>query len=482
VTLVPVTAGARKKFGALTTEEGKFSISPIDPGTYRVTVERSGYLTPSGRGEQPATVHITEQPPSPNLKLQLMPEGIIAGLVRDAEGDPAERADVEAIRGSKIRASVQTDDRGAFRLSGLAPGFYRVRVTPRTFEGPPEIRPDGSVEVYYGTTFFPSAPSLQQAQPIEVGAGRETSGVEILLRKAPITRISGVLAGVPNGPWQPWVNVSPLGADWSTDREAKGGKFTFWRLARGRYRITGEAMSANRERRRSAPYELEVSDTDIDGIELVLLPKFNVAGRIAWDTAKAPNNLPALSLKLEPLDSSLEAQQSDISSADDFTVVGLFAGRYRVSVIGAPEVAYLKSLALGVQRFDNNVVDLSRGTNGNELSITLSLSGAEITGSVQDSRGDPAAGSVALFREVSASAVELVRTTPIAPDGTYAIRGLATGAYRVVAFDESDRDDVLDSPSIETYQRYADKLRLAEGEKATRPLRVAPSLAALMRP
>jgi hypothetical protein len=71
---------------------------------------------PIGDGEQMATADIA-----------LWPTGVIAGNVLDEMGDPLVEAVVGAVRVTSdgrltTGPTTRTDDRGAYRLSGLAPG------------------------------------------------------------------------------------------------------------------------------------------------------------------------------------------------------------------------------------------------------------------------------------------------------------------------------------------------------------------------
>src|SRR5579864_342720 len=50
IILRPIAKAARRKYGAIATVEGKFSINPLEPGTYEVGADLAGFLMPRGAG------------------------------------------------------------------------------------------------------------------------------------------------------------------------------------------------------------------------------------------------------------------------------------------------------------------------------------------------------------------------------------------------------------------------------------------------
>jgi hypothetical protein len=70
--------------------------------------------------------------------------GAIAGLVRDEQGVPQMGAVVSLLTSEgRIAKRVYTDPRGAFRISGLFPGNYSIRVSLDRFV--PTVRDDVAV-------------------------------------------------------------------------------------------------------------------------------------------------------------------------------------------------------------------------------------------------------------------------------------------------------------------------------------------------
>ena len=71
-----------KIYGAVTTAEGKFSITGVAPGTYQALAERVGFFMPAAPGGR-TTVDVAVRPgvTKEDLKLRLAPLGSISGRV-----------------------------------------------------------------------------------------------------------------------------------------------------------------------------------------------------------------------------------------------------------------------------------------------------------------------------------------------------------------------------------------------------------------
>src|SRR5450755_2568995 len=143
--------GGWDKYGALTSADGKFSIMGIPAASYQVTLDRVGYVAPLEVTRTQVGLKAGEK--KDNLNLKLVPVGTISGRVLDADGQPVDGLTVQAEQGGRSQRIGVTDDRGQFRIGGLSPGKYRVRAVPQSLPVPPEIRTDGTTEVYYAATY-----------------------------------------------------------------------------------------------------------------------------------------------------------------------------------------------------------------------------------------------------------------------------------------------------------------------------------------
>ncbi|TAK17181.1 MAG: hypothetical protein EPO35_03640 [Acidobacteria bacterium] len=185
----------------------------------------------------------------PDLVVRLWKSAAISGLVLDDLGEPVIDTVVGAVQmssdGRLINGpTVRTDDRGMYRLSGLAPGRYIVFV-PQTLtsmssesadmamqkivelraaqnpgapvapvaeltgfrvggtlvktasagliDGNLVPRRDGDSLFVFQTTFHPAAVTLTAAAPVEVAAGDDRTGIDVSVQPVRATAVSGTI-------------------------------------------------------------------------------------------------------------------------------------------------------------------------------------------------------------------------------------------------------------------------------------------------
>ena len=119
---------------------GRFLVTGVDPGQYRISAERDGYIrqeygqrTTTGSG----TVISVAAGQRLELQFQMLPAGVISGRVSDEQGEPVARGEVQAWafqyadgkRSLSQVANAQTNDIGEYRLFWLPPGEYLISVT-----------------------------------------------------------------------------------------------------------------------------------------------------------------------------------------------------------------------------------------------------------------------------------------------------------------------------------------------------------------
>src|SRR6266852_5502833 len=178
--------------------DGKYSLTDLPAGSYTVSVTRTGYAPQTysqGRSIPSTPIALTGGQPMGALDFALVPGGFIAGRIFDEDGSPFAGAIVDALvtRSDNGRdtlfsvSSSQTDDRGEFRLFGLAPGHYYVSAADPAFRA--VSTPKGVL--YYSPTYFPGVPFADQARAIVVNGTVAPPRVEFKLQLVPPARVSG---------------------------------------------------------------------------------------------------------------------------------------------------------------------------------------------------------------------------------------------------------------------------------------------------
>jgi hypothetical protein len=298
VTLRVFGRGPQRSFGAMTTAEGKFSVTGLPGGNYYVAAERSGF-TFNWRGPG---LELKPGEHKDDVKLTLTPTGAIAGTVVDANGEPVEHCTVtaESRRGGQWQSPV--DAQGRFRIGGLLPGKYRIKATPEEEQTPPEIRTDGTLEAHYSQTYYPSTLDESSGEKVSAEPGAETSGIEIRLVRTPIVRVSGKVTGIPQGAENVNLMVGPrhdsnrgfgvglviMNNGWTSgSRVKKDGTFALWRLAPGAYRVAAQWNSSTGQMAATAPVDIVVGDSNVDGIELRMVAAAELTGQVEYEGDRA---------------------------------------------------------------------------------------------------------------------------------------------------------------------------------------------------
>lgn len=163
VALIPMpaagnTEGASRRITARTDLDGRFIMESVPAGEYYVTAELAGYVNEASAVQSALSANTTDALNSiasvPRVQvtnggaaaqISLQRGAVLAGDVAWDDGTPAAGVQVyaqPATAGTGLNVSpfggrggygvfhgAQTDDRGRFRLSGLAPGSYLLRAT-----------------------------------------------------------------------------------------------------------------------------------------------------------------------------------------------------------------------------------------------------------------------------------------------------------------------------------------------------------------
>ncbi len=185
-----------------TDQDGRYTFAEVEPGRCVINVRKTGYAVPARPAVPPFDLAAGERHEVADLRLTR--GGVIAGRVLDPGGQPMAGVRVFAFGSERVPAGwtgrqpplvpsgapAQTDDLGAFRVFGLAPGTYRVEATPEpSFGGAISPSPGTMIAAtFYGNTVDASA-----AQAIPVGAGQTVAEIVIQMAVVPAFSVSGVV-------------------------------------------------------------------------------------------------------------------------------------------------------------------------------------------------------------------------------------------------------------------------------------------------
>lgn len=303
----------------VTDETGAFVFTAVVAGNYTLQATKPAYV-PTFYGAKRAgsgpgvPVAVVEHQHMTGLVLRMPHGSVVTGTLRYPNGRPASAVDVVAtpveVANGERRPTIDvktatTDDRGVYRVFGLAAGDYVVMARPRGFmPGPfgsndtrqvtaeeiqwaeqavaPAQRPTSQPAlglppapgptVAYTPVYYSGTSDAANAAVIRIAAGEERSGLDFVLAAVSTAKISGLILGTDGGPASgASVTLSPVQPD-ATDvfgsimsripgRPSSDGAFTLTGVAPGHYRITARAAppAANAKPDVSAPDPVRIA-------------------------------------------------------------------------------------------------------------------------------------------------------------------------------------------------------------------------------
>jgi hypothetical protein len=480
-------------YSTSTVESGRFVVTNVRPGRYRLSAERNGYLRVNygqRRPNQAGTV-LTLEPGRRvrDIVLDLIPFAVISGRVIDEDGEPMAHVRTMALRLSRERgrrellpgAGAGTDDRGEYRIFGLAPGKYYVSATP--VPSPGSISAEGDDEEYV-QFFYPGVTDPAQAAPVELQAGIEMNGVDFRLARMRTVRVRGRVVAAAAGPKVERgivVFLLPRGGMAAGPRNQNAivdaqGNFEIRGVAPGSYLLT--AFQSDRQRRFFARQPIDVGGSAIEGINLVLGPGLELSGRLRFEGGEG--KLDGLRVLLESLHGNFGGGggAAQVKPDGTFTFQNLAADEYRFSVLALAEDCYVKAARLGGGDVLESGVDLSRGDVPGALDVLLSAAGGRVEGTVLKDNQQPASGAaVVLVPDAQRRGrTDLFRSAAADDAGRFVLRGVPPGDYRLLAWEDVEPGAWLDPDFLREHERRGEPLSVGGRGKYTPQLRVIPAV------
>jgi hypothetical protein len=489
---------------------GQFEFTGVPAGRVQVTAARAGYFAWdnvwNGEPEEIDWQTVAEGQRITGVRIQLFRGGVVSGRVLDEYGEAAVGVEIEVLRrepgdnGGGLRSTSMpftpmTDDTGAFRVWGLAPGDYIVGARPNRFmaetSGTDDARREG-----YSNTYYPGTASLSAARTVRVVPGRDTGGVSFGLVSVPLARLRGMVQLPPEVPGRA-VNlgvalVAPQRLDGYVTRGARArddGSFELTRLAPGTYQVTARYFGQGGAEFYGTT-EVEVSGADVDGVAVPLRAGTIVRGRVV-NEAGEPVGVPVM-VSLSPTGGSASPTPAPARTYSDgsFRIEGAF-GPLRVRavegrVIPGAEVPginvrrlqdvtpatrarttwWLKSITLNGRDVTDEPIDVEGG--GVVLDVTMTNRATSVRGTVAWNRTrSPRPPAVVVFADDDSRWTRpsrYVGASEVDDSGRFDVRGLPAGPrYLAVAVEGASRAVLARPEMLASLRSLATPLRVDDG-------------------
>jgi hypothetical protein len=344
------TNGPRRLLAKATTNKtGKYMLTNVASGTYDVSPAAPTLVVPNqGKSRQSGkNVTIETGESVKGIDFDLVSKGSISGRVRDVSGEPAKGQTVELILRGEDHYSRpfyspepndhRTNDEGVYRISGVPPGRYIVKVGIAyglTTHGP---RQKG--DVYYPETFHPDAGDASKASVVEVATGHETTDVDITVGSPlKIYEITGQLVVVETGALVPNVGLEIVTSENGKGSTQLGGAYSS--NANGEFRIQGALpghyVVAPENDRVSNTYgdsvSFDVRDADVTGLRIPMHSASTLTGVVTIEgTVDLPiaDILSKLMISAHTLSDGLMSSNvsSPVSADGGFRISGIRPGK-----------------------------------------------------------------------------------------------------------------------------------------------------------
>jgi len=475
---VRIEGRGRPPFTAATTsdERGYFLLPNIPTGIYTLTAQREGFL---GRVVNASTLLLASMPITAFelnsgqtfrvATLSLTPAGSIHGRILDSDAQPLAGLAVDVARTTRdekgrkslqrAAAVVRTDERGEYRMSMLAPGEYYVRAyrTSSVF-GIGEL----VVPIYFPGTVEPLT-----AATVTVSAGGEVTADFHTLPVSKYSISGAVVDSLPDVHPFPQLsfqllprnrmNIDNVAATVLLVPEGSSGSFEIRGVPAGLFDLHVQANTSGKTY--SASAEIEVRDKDLKDLSLTLKPGRDVKGRLTV-VGDTPRNLRLISSLTDP--NSIADRMGEIRLflgrtipftgtsggqmvVDDegkrFTFENVPDGSYTLSAAGLALGAdnnYLLDLRVGGRSVPNQEI-LVGSDAVDSIEVVIGTDGASIQGTVEGTTRD--GGQVILVPDQTRwqNASLFKRVNLFDGFGTFTLRGIAPGDYRLLAFSGTER-------------------------------------------
>lgn len=349
----------------------------------------------------------------------------VSGVVTDDAGAPVRGVSVQAtsVSGWSSFAIGLTDASGAYQVAGLRAGTYNIKFVPMADSGP------------VAGEWYDDAASQAEATPVTVTAGGAASGIDAVLSVA--GSIAGVVADTTGAPTaNAYVTVYRATSgdpQWVTSMSTDGsGAYRIDGLRPGDYKVhisaMGELLSEWYDDAADAASATVVSvtggaTTTVDG---ALAIGAVLSGIVTDDAGNPVSDVTVMAM---PVDGEGGWYGASTAADGAYRLPGLPAGSYRVKF----ETSMTAASVVGEwwngakSEADASVVSVTEGEVVDGISAQLAA-GAELSGIVRDGQGAPMMDVQVVLRD---AAGQWLRYTHTGPDGSYSIRGVDAGSYRL---------------------------------------------------
>jgi hypothetical protein len=536
---VSIAGDVRLNLATVTDASGRFSFEGLPAGRFTITAAKGGYppmsygATRSYRAG--SGVLLSDGQAIDDIVLRLARGAVLTGTVFDEQGEPIPGVPVMAYEVRTTLAGERTfdfpplgggwvvsDDRGQYRVFGLPPGDYTVgtawyysgessdvrvptdaemqqafrETTPGAAAAPAQpgapqpASPAGEIERFnFSPVYHPGVVDPLDAAALSVSAGEVREGVDLRMQFRPMSRIEGVIVGLPEGSGARLAlfRRSAVQAVNTTSYFGAGtdGTFTTRSLAPSDYTLMASVPATETQPALWASADATVAGSEPVHVTLTLQPTMTMTGRLTFDGTVLDPPDPAtvtLSLRSMPGTSAMNrSSRPTIEASGAFEIPELTPGRFLLypsvrssAAQGEPAWSVRSVIADG-----QDVTDLPiavTAARAPSLVVTFTDAVSELSGVIESPADQTPSNFFVVVVPVNRTywtqfSRRIASTRPDAA-GRYLFRGLPAGEYVLAATTDLVPRDLYDEAALERIVEQSTPLSMSWGEKKSINLRI----------
>lgn len=471
--------GSPAAIKATTDSDGVYKLEGLTAGKYRVAPSAPALV---GAGSNSAgEIIVSEGSATEGVDFSLSLGGVITGKITDSDGRPVigERVSLKSLEKSEATAAngiaamfgnrmYASDDRGVYRIFGLAPGRYIVS-TGKDSDMMSAFLSQRSKRVQ---TFYPGVTEEAKAKPVQVTAGSEAAGVDIqfsgsdkgfaisgrVVDAESRTPIANAMVAYSKAAKQPaesgettvvtesGFGFSGMPGGFTTTNDK--GEFRFGGVLPGNYKLETTSIGAlagtGGSQFYADPLAFEVLSTNVDKLDIKVHRGAGISGVVVIESADQQDSLDRygqvmlMAMVVDEANKSYSSGNCVVSADGSFRLGGLKPGKVTLRPFS------VSPRRPGLLRIERNGVEVRGGfeiqakeeISGLRVVLTPAIGVIRGRVTIQGGALEPGTQLTARARPVNSNPTDPNdddddTSAGVSANGSFLIEGLTPGSYEV---------------------------------------------------